>query len=105
MKKKYNEAITSFSRASFLDTCESSIYFHRAQSYLEVLDFETAIRNYRQCLKMLRSQSRFVTRRLATVLQIWGGILLDSRRYEEAIEILDESLNLGAPEYSCTLKR
>lgn len=103
--EKFSEAIASYSRALFLDQFDPSIYYHRAEACLGVLDFETAIRNYRKCLLLQKSQSNFVRLRLAFVLYTWGNVLLDCRRFQEAIECFDEALNLGVSEFECILKR
>lgn len=104
-QNKFNDAIASYTRASFLDQSESSLFYHRAEAFVEILDFDTAIRNYRQCLSLQRHQSNFVLNRLAYVLYTWGNILLDCKRFKEAIECFDEALILGVSEFECTLKR
>jgi tetratricopeptide (TPR) repeat protein len=102
---KFSEAIATFSRAAFLDPNDSSIYYHRAEACLEILDFDTAIRNYRKCLLLQKNQSNFVMNRLAFVLYTWGNILLDCKRFQDAIDCFDEALMLGVSEFECNLKR
>lgn len=102
---KFNDAIAAYTRAAFLDQSESSLFYHRAEAYLEILDFDTAIRNYRQCLLLQRYKSNFVLNRLAYVLYIWGNVLLDCKRFQEAIQCFDEAMVLGVSEFECNLKR
>ena len=87
-------------KASFLDPLESSIFYHRAEAYLDILDFDAAISNYRQCLLLQKIQSSFMFSRRAHVIYIWGNILLDSKRFKEAVQLI-----LGVSEFDCILKR
>ncbi|KAJ3159390.1 Tetratricopeptide repeat protein 16 [Geranomyces michiganensis] len=125
-------AIASFSRAIHLLPDEPSFYWHRAEAYVKVLDFESAIANFRQhgaLVNTLRTTtawersllvrpltadsgsfdyphgSRYVMeRRLAPVAYTWGQCLLDQKRFHEALKMFEYAGSLGMKMESILLR-
>ncbi|KAJ3147576.1 Tetratricopeptide repeat protein 16, partial [Irineochytrium annulatum] len=113
-------AIASFSRAVYLDPEEPTYYFHRGEAALRVNDFETAIANFKRSYEMIRKQtdhvseagsrptvgnavhhlrvkdpSVWINRRLRRVCFLWGQILMDERRFPEALAQFETAKGLG----------
>ncbi|KND00109.1 uncharacterized protein SPPG_04451 [Spizellomyces punctatus DAOM BR117] len=109
-----SSAIADFTRAIFLNPDEPSYYWHRAEAYLAIVDFESAIANLKQhalIVNELRADALRVggwvppsaerkpeqstvggsiyvsKKRLGLVAYTWGQCLLDQRRFKEAMRM------------------
>ncbi|KAJ3147467.1 Tetratricopeptide repeat protein 16 [Geranomyces variabilis] len=125
-------AIASFSRAIHLLPDEPTFYWHRGEAYLKVLDFESAIANFRQhgvLVNTLRTTTAWersllvrpltadsgsfdypygshyvMQRRLAPVVYTWGQCLLDRKRFQEALKMFEYAASLGMKMESILLR-
>ncbi|KAI8843307.1 hypothetical protein BJ741DRAFT_527999, partial [Chytriomyces cf. hyalinus JEL632] len=117
-------AISHLSRAIFLVPIEPSYYIYRAEAYLLVSDFESAIANFKKAQELLpprradlkktqshlklqtparkmttgttiSSSSAWFNMRLRRVYFTFGQILLDQRRLHESLRYLKLSRDLG----------
>ncbi|KAJ2997156.1 Tetratricopeptide repeat protein 16 [Globomyces sp. JEL0801] len=101
--QNYNQAIADFSKAIYIDPVEPVYYWYRAEAYLCLADFESAILNFRQHrslsnLKITKAQdsSYYVTRkRMAQACFTWGQCLLDQFRFNDALEQFNTAAELG----------
>ncbi|KAI8847650.1 hypothetical protein BC829DRAFT_236686 [Chytridium lagenaria] len=100
----YVEAIALFSRAIFLHPQEPSFFVNRAEAFLKVVDFESAIANYQVAIDLIannssqQKESVWLNRRQRKVHFLWGQIFLDQRRYREALEQFEIAKGLGMAE-------
>ena len=112
------EAIALLTKAIFLHPLDPSYYFHRAEAYLQILDFESCLANYEHFAGLLQKQvsdrqAAFrnykkaypVLKRWPAILYTWAQILLDQKRYTDVIGALDKAEKLGIPRTSCLLRR
>ncbi|KAJ3042531.1 Tetratricopeptide repeat protein 16 [Rhizophlyctis rosea] len=117
-------ATADFTRAIYLQSLEPSYHLHRAQSYLQALDFPAAIASYRQCVVCVREMNEresmmrrglevlsgegdgdvedvenrwpsrwVVTKLMGPGIYTWGQILLDERRFGEALEAFKTAMD------------
>lgn len=112
-RKEYVQAISSFTRAIYANDSEPSYFYHRAESYLKLADFEGCILNLRlfQLVldkkitgsdepiiesKTIRCSSKYLrTKRLPNILVCWSQILLDQKQYFEGLKYLEQVAELG----------
>ncbi|KAI8915233.1 hypothetical protein DFJ77DRAFT_461776 [Powellomyces hirtus] len=130
--EELSKAIASFTRAIHLLPDEPSFYWHRAEAYVKLLDFESAIANFRQhgvLVNTLRSTTAWersllvrpltadsnkfeypygstyvMQRRLAPLAFTWGQCLLDQKRFQEALKMFEYAGNLGMKMESVLLR-
>ncbi len=95
------QAVGDFGRAIYTNQEEPSYYWHRAEAYMELSDFDSCIANFRHFNLLLASKNQksvYVSKiRLGYVLYTWGQILLDQKRYKEALEAFSEVHECGHP--------
>ncbi|KAJ3331840.1 Tetratricopeptide repeat protein 16 [Kappamyces sp. JEL0680] len=92
-RQHYIQAIADFTRAVFVNEDEPSYYWHRAEAYLAIADFDSCIlnlRHFEQRLATLHQTSIYVKKtRMGLILYTWSQVLLDQRRFQEALATLD----------------
>ncbi|KAJ3099345.1 Tetratricopeptide repeat protein 16 [Phlyctochytrium planicorne] len=96
-------AICWFSRSIFLDANEPSYFVNRAEAFLKATDMESAIANYFTALNMIEKwpggkTSLWIQRRLRKVCFVWAQILLDQRRFKDAMHQLQMAKGFGMNE-------
>ena len=101
--KDYIKAIGLFTRAINLNPNEVSYFWHRAEAYLSICDFESCLLNLSQFRSLIHSNHEtnlafhgYVARhRMASVSYTWGQILLDQKRFTQAEKYFNLALELG----------
>lgn len=92
-------AAASFGRALYTNDQEPSYWWHRAEAYLELSDFDSCISNFLHFKQLLASRnlkSNYVSfKRMGLVLFTWSQILIDQKRYKEALKVLNQVLECG----------
>lgn len=106
IRKQYVKAIAHFTRALFANSKEPSYFWHRAEAYLAISDFESCILNLRLFQESIKSQSQtqdenknvsiFVNlKRFGVILYTWAQILLDQKRFRESLLVFKQTLDFG----------
>jgi tetratricopeptide (TPR) repeat protein len=104
-------AIASFSRAIFLNPNEPCYHYHLAEAYLDVYDFDSSIAYFKHLLRLLSKSNKkglntkFIQLRLGRVEYHWGLVLLDQKRFKQALVAWERAESLGVPRQACLTQR
>ena len=88
---EYEEAMLYFNKATYLNVNMAAIHVAKADVYLAVLDFKSAIVHLRKAIT-LEEVSQEVHDTLAALLHAEGFHCMNEERYDEAILLFDEAL-------------
>jgi tetratricopeptide (TPR) repeat protein len=101
------QAVLNLTKAIFLFPSESSFYYIRAEAFLQMFDFYSAIQDYRRFLLInQRSKvSKFVKRKLNFALYTLGQILLDERQFIDAEKLFSLTQLIELDSDSMVLRR
>ena len=70
---------------------DPSFYVNRGEAFALLSDFSNAVANFRHAVK-LDSHNKEIVRRLGTLIYVYSQLMLDGRRWKEAIWLMDEAI-------------
>ena len=79
------KSISCLTKAISLRPMESKYYAERAECFLQICDFQSAILNYKKACILIPDDDTYYSR-LAFVYFFQGQCLFDSKLYSEALE-------------------
>ncbi|KAJ1623110.1 hypothetical protein T492DRAFT_845769 [Pavlovales sp. CCMP2436] len=91
------EAISHISAAIFLKPRDAYLYAERADAYLEICDFSTALANMQKAVALTERRDAALLRKLAYTIDARGLTMLDEGDYASAITAFSEALELVQP--------
>ena len=86
-------AITIINKAMHLRPDYIELYVHRAEAFLMLTDFQSAILNYKRACVMDPNQTQYYNR-LAFVYYFQGQCLYDQKLYPEALEAFSRATEM-----------
>nr|XP_032814584.1 tetratricopeptide repeat protein 16 isoform X1 [Petromyzon marinus]XP_032814585.1 tetratricopeptide repeat protein 16 isoform X1 [Petromyzon marinus]XP_032814586.1 tetratricopeptide repeat protein 16 isoform X1 [Petromyzon marinus]XP_032814587.1 tetratricopeptide repeat protein 16 isoform X1 [Petromyzon marinus]XP_032814588.1 tetratricopeptide repeat protein 16 isoform X1 [Petromyzon marinus] len=90
---EYEKAVLCFTKAINLTPQQTDLYVKRAEAYLELCDFQSAILGYKQALSVSRGQAP-IHGRLASIYCIHGQGLFEHKLYLDALEAFTRATEL-----------
>ncbi|OXB69144.1 hypothetical protein ASZ78_009620 [Callipepla squamata] len=91
---RWEEAIICYTKAIGLDPQRAELYEQRAEAFLQLCDFQSAVLNLRKVLVLAPAREQRCLARLALVLDLQGQCLLDQELYSEALEAFTRAAEL-----------
>ncbi|XP_021269297.1 tetratricopeptide repeat protein 16 isoform X2 [Numida meleagris] len=91
---RWEEAIICYTKAISLDPWRAELYEQRAEAFLQLCDFQSAVLNLRKVLVLAPAREQHCLARLALVLDLQGQCLLDQELYSEALEAFTQAAEL-----------
>lgn len=98
-------AIKKLTRAIVLDQRNADLFLQRAEVYVSLEDYHSAIINYQKVLSLRPSEEEEIFHKLAAVHSLHGQSLMSSRRYEQALRAFDRALGCSPGEKEYVMKR
>eukprot|EP00467_Chlorarachnion_reptans_P009088 CAMPEP_0114487220 /NCGR_PEP_ID=MMETSP0109-20121206/646_1 /TAXON_ID=29199 /ORGANISM="Chlorarachnion reptans, Strain CCCM449" /LENGTH=475 /DNA_ID=CAMNT_0001663463 /DNA_START=59 /DNA_END=1483 /DNA_ORIENTATION=+ len=86
-------AVTSLSAAIFLKPNIAELYEYRAEIYIQLCDFGSAILNYRKALSLCPREKKFVER-MARIMFVRGRLHVEDEELDQAIDAFKEAAKL-----------
>ncbi|XP_042334767.1 tetratricopeptide repeat protein 16 [Sceloporus undulatus] len=90
---EWERAITCFSKALNLDPKKVELYEQKAEAFLQLCDFQSAVMHLRKAYSMSPRKEN-ISARLAFILQLQGQCLYEQSAYLEALEAFTHALEL-----------
>ena len=90
---RYEPAIRSLNKAIHLKPHQIELYVHRAEAFLRLTDFQSAILNYKRACVLDPNQVQYYNR-LAFVYYFQGQCLFDQKLYPEALEAFSRATEM-----------
>ncbi|KAK2845617.1 hypothetical protein Q7C36_010471 [Tachysurus vachellii] len=90
---EFERAVTCFTKAITLQTEQSQLYAARAEAYLQLCDFKSAVLDYKHVC-YLEPQKKAYFHRLAFVYYLQGQCYCDQGMFIEALDSFDKAVEL-----------
>ena len=102
-------ALISYSKAIFLSPKKASLFARKAEAYVRLGDYHSAVFNYRRALKLVQGQHQKWKARLSQLLHVSGRLKMDQGQFQQAVSLVKLFWEKGEAVYNesfnvhCTL--
>ena len=90
---QYELALRCLNKAIHLQPQETDLYVHRAEAYLRLTDFSSAVLNYKRACVLDPNNVQYYNR-LAFVYYFQGQCLFDQKLFPEALEAFSRATEM-----------
>ena len=80
-------ALVCYSKAIFLSPKNASLFVRKAEAYVRLADYHSAIFNYRRALRLVQGQQQKWNSRLSQLLHVSGRSHLDRGEFQHAVSL------------------
>ncbi|XP_077087884.1 tetratricopeptide repeat protein 16-like isoform X2 [Siphateles boraxobius] len=92
-QSQFDKAVSCFTKAILLQSQQTEFYVQRAEAYLQLCDFQSAVLDYKHAIS-LQPQTEAYPQRLAFIYYLQGQCLFDLGKFLEALDSFTKAAEL-----------